>query len=344
MNNINIGNKIRELRKKKGITQEALASALTVTPQAVSKWESGLSYPEITMIPVIAGYFQVSLDMLFDYDVREMNERIDNIISEACKFRFSDTKKCAEMIKVGLVEYPENEALLSALLSAYEYDLRTNGCNEHINEMIEISHKIINESNDFIRVCSVKDDLAAAYLEKNEYAKAKEILETLPADINLKWDTMAFRLSGKDKLDAATWKRCDHLQSLYQACLQEGDAFFRLNDHGVKLRDYAPEEYHREAIKCYRKGLTVLTTFLIEGETGQNQYLWDGMQTFHWIFHQRIAACHKVYGEKEECEKELDKAYEIVTTAWNDFEECREEIMRFYNEYLCEYGLEEYKR
>ena len=41
MTEIHIGSKIRELRKKKGITQEALAAVLTVTPQAVSKWESG---------------------------------------------------------------------------------------------------------------------------------------------------------------------------------------------------------------------------------------------------------------------------------------------------------------
>ena len=40
---MNIGNKIRELRKKKGITQEQLASALSITSQAVSKWETGVS-------------------------------------------------------------------------------------------------------------------------------------------------------------------------------------------------------------------------------------------------------------------------------------------------------------
>lgn len=57
MTNINIGNKIRELRKKKGITQEVLASVLSVSPQAVSKWESGLTYPDMEMMPVIAGYF-----------------------------------------------------------------------------------------------------------------------------------------------------------------------------------------------------------------------------------------------------------------------------------------------
>ena len=61
MTSINIGNKIREFRKKKGITQEALANALNVSPQAVSKWESGLTYPDMTMIPVIAGYFEMKL-------------------------------------------------------------------------------------------------------------------------------------------------------------------------------------------------------------------------------------------------------------------------------------------
>ena len=76
MININIGNKIRKLRKKKGITQEGLASVLSVSPQAVSKWESGLTYPDMEMIPIIAGYFEVSLDILFDYDIREMKAKI----------------------------------------------------------------------------------------------------------------------------------------------------------------------------------------------------------------------------------------------------------------------------
>ena len=46
---MNIGNKIRELRKKKGITQEQLASALGITSQAVSKWEMSTGYPDIAM-------------------------------------------------------------------------------------------------------------------------------------------------------------------------------------------------------------------------------------------------------------------------------------------------------
>ena len=77
---INLGNKIRELRKKKGITQEQLAIALSISPQAVSKWEMGTGYPDISILPVIAGYFGVSLDTLFNYDAKTLEERITEIL------------------------------------------------------------------------------------------------------------------------------------------------------------------------------------------------------------------------------------------------------------------------
>jgi transcriptional regulator with XRE-family HTH domain len=59
---LNIGAKIRELRKRDGRTQDALAEALGVTAQAVSRWESGGSYPDMEMIPAIANYFHISID------------------------------------------------------------------------------------------------------------------------------------------------------------------------------------------------------------------------------------------------------------------------------------------
>ena len=104
MTDINIGNKIRELRKKKGITQEALASVLSVSPQAVSKWESSLTYPDMEMIPVIARYFEVSMDILFDYEVREMKAKIQKIVDDAWKYLFDDTPKYIEIIKTALRE------------------------------------------------------------------------------------------------------------------------------------------------------------------------------------------------------------------------------------------------
>ena len=65
MRSINISKNIIDLRKKKGITQEQLASALNISSQAVSKWETNTCQPDTQTLPLIADYFGVSIDYLF---------------------------------------------------------------------------------------------------------------------------------------------------------------------------------------------------------------------------------------------------------------------------------------
>lgn len=76
-----IGNIIREYRTRRGMTQEELAQALSVTPQAVSRWEIGVSYPDIAMVPGIARVLEVSADELLgcgDFDkTRESSTDLD---------------------------------------------------------------------------------------------------------------------------------------------------------------------------------------------------------------------------------------------------------------------------
>lgn len=63
-----VGNVIREYRLLKNMTQEELAAALLVTPQAVSRWDTGVSYPDIAMIPEIVRVLGVSADTLLGCD------------------------------------------------------------------------------------------------------------------------------------------------------------------------------------------------------------------------------------------------------------------------------------
>lgn len=65
MKEITISKNISTLRKQKGITQEQLALALNISPQAISKWETNTSQPDTQTIPLIAEYFGVSIDYLF---------------------------------------------------------------------------------------------------------------------------------------------------------------------------------------------------------------------------------------------------------------------------------------
>ena len=58
--------KLQELRKKRGLTQEELAQALYVSRTAVSKWESGRGYPSIDSLKEIARFFSVSIDELLN--------------------------------------------------------------------------------------------------------------------------------------------------------------------------------------------------------------------------------------------------------------------------------------
>ena len=60
--------KLQELRKKKGLTQEELAKSLYVSRTAISKWESGRGYPSIESLKAIAAFFSVTVDELLSSD------------------------------------------------------------------------------------------------------------------------------------------------------------------------------------------------------------------------------------------------------------------------------------
>lgn len=59
-----LGQEIAELRKQNNMTQAEVADALHISYQAVSKWERGESFPDITLLPKIAELFQISIDHL----------------------------------------------------------------------------------------------------------------------------------------------------------------------------------------------------------------------------------------------------------------------------------------
>ena len=78
--NIEIGAKIKNLRLSRGMTQEQLGTELSVSAQAVSKWESGTTMPDIQLLPEISVLFGVSIDELFSMSDESRMDRIENMI------------------------------------------------------------------------------------------------------------------------------------------------------------------------------------------------------------------------------------------------------------------------
>lgn len=64
---INLGEKLKSLRKGHDLTQEQLAELLGISSQAVSKWETNASLPDISMLPVIANFYGVTTKELTDF-------------------------------------------------------------------------------------------------------------------------------------------------------------------------------------------------------------------------------------------------------------------------------------
>ncbi len=120
---IQLGERIKELRRRDGRTQETLASALGVTAQAVSRWEKGVCCPDMGMIPSIANYFGVSIDELFGYD-NERSKKIDALV-ERIRAMIDENNGvdvsmdgCIALAREALIEFPGNEKLTLALASA----------------------------------------------------------------------------------------------------------------------------------------------------------------------------------------------------------------------------------
>ena len=89
MSELEIGKVIYKLRKDNRKTQEELASFLSVSTAAVSKWERGTTYPDITLLPKIAVYFDISMDELFNYN-KDLSDDEVMKISKECELKFAE--------------------------------------------------------------------------------------------------------------------------------------------------------------------------------------------------------------------------------------------------------------
>ena len=100
-----MGKESRRLRNNRGLTQEALADALNVSAQTVSKWECGTSVPDVQLLPEIAVYFGVTIDQLFAMTPDQELERIENRIYDRGLFPEAEQRQIEQQLKT-IAEQP----------------------------------------------------------------------------------------------------------------------------------------------------------------------------------------------------------------------------------------------
>ena len=193
---MNLGGKIRQLRKQKNISQEVLAQVMGVSFQAVSKWETGAAMPDVAMIPAIASFFGVSTDELFDFNLIEQEKKVQELCWAAAEYRFSDPKKSEQMLRDALRQYPGNEVILNNLL----YVMQTPDRHE---EMVTVCKSILEVTRDDEVKYDVLRILAQTYHDMGQQALVKPTLEQIPELYFSKLEVAANLLQGDEALEAA---------------------------------------------------------------------------------------------------------------------------------------------
>lgn len=206
---IQIGDKIKELRKARKITQEQLADAIRISFQAVSKWENHIALPDITLVPALANYFNVTCDELLGVRLMEKKEKIDSICEQSAKYRECDPEKSRMILEQGLKEYPDDDLLLNNLLYVIDYS-------KNPDNTIAIASRLIEKTESFeIRYDALRF-LAYAYNSKGDKVSAVAALEQIPEIYFTKLSELAFIQTGEQKYDAAEKQKWISFEILLQ--------------------------------------------------------------------------------------------------------------------------------
>ena len=180
--NINFGEKIKKLRKEKELTQENLADCLGVTFQAISKWERGEGYPDITTLPDIALFFNVTIDELLGINQVRIEKELSALIEEYDNL--SGTKIRKEMLdKMRQVSPNDFRVLLRELGYLVHFsDVKENGT--RIKSIYDNIRKNCNV--DRIRICAARHmiiyyaDLSKTDNSLISFSEVEKMIEDMP--------------------------------------------------------------------------------------------------------------------------------------------------------------------
>lgn len=214
---------IRALRVRDHKTQEALAKALGVTAQAVSRWEAGGSYPDIGLIPSIANYFGVSIDELFGYRNRR-EQKIDTLAAQINELlrqnRGEDVNidECIALARNALVEFPGNEKLMLCLASSlyaagyvrygechllddegyHVYDVEKHRSYAEWQEAVPLYEKVLETLPNGALRNRAMDELSQLYLNLGEHEKGMALAQSAPDLWNSREFLRAYACDGKE--------------------------------------------------------------------------------------------------------------------------------------------------
>lgn len=187
--NIYIGKNIKNLRARNNVTQEKLADYLSVSYQAVSKWERNEAYPDITLLPTLARFFNTTTDELLGVDNDKYEAEIKDFLDKSTRLKSEgEERKERELSHNMYQKYLNDFRVINCYMWDIFYDLDYDYDNHnlpdwrtiHSDELIPLCEKILSDCvDDQIRFSAI-DLLIMIYTGLKEYDTALEYAKRMP--------------------------------------------------------------------------------------------------------------------------------------------------------------------
>ncbi len=176
---------IREKRKEKGLTQEQVADYLGVSTPAVNKWEKGVTFPDITLLPPLARLLGVDLNTLLCFHENMTAQEIAYFSEEIMDtIRKSDFDSGFMMGMKKIKEYPSCAELIQSIALLMDgalvwYGAEIKNKESYHNQIIALYERVAKSDDESLRQKAIYM-LASKYMGNNEFDKAQELINQLP--------------------------------------------------------------------------------------------------------------------------------------------------------------------
>lgn len=201
---MSFGKTIKKLRHDANMTQENLAELLSISPQAVSRWETDTAMPDISLLPPLANLFGVTTDYLLGMDQYQRDLRkaeFDEAFYEYWKH--DDKEKNYQIALRAVAEYPGNMEYVEWLASAEYYQAIPNPDDAEYNRLLDDSIKhyniVLEHTNDPKLYNRALNGIVLSLCMIGKKSEAKEYAMRIENE-NERDDALCWCLEGEEKI------------------------------------------------------------------------------------------------------------------------------------------------
>lgn len=269
---------LRKLRKEKNMTQEELAKFLSVSYQTISKWENAGGYPDVSLLPRIATFFEISIDELLGVTESKKEVRLKDIHAQweqnNCKNNHEDN---IVLLRQAITIFPGDYLLLAELVVSLEHlaDLTKDAA--AYNEAIEISNRILKFCTDRSICNAIQSNLCFLHGKLGDKRRAIEMADSLPSLTKSREITRLLVLDGENKVCAAQEVLAFGAWSIHYATQSLASSEHYTTDEKLLLLDrcaaafeaLCPEQFSLRIHTEFENRLTKIRLLLAEGREAE---------------------------------------------------------------------------